>query len=69
MILMNRLTRGQVSAGGFHTLLLRSDGRVVACGSDLSGQCQIPPLDERLGQSYSEVHRGVNTKSAQSFFC
>lgn len=50
-----RVDQQQVSAGGLHTLLLRSDGRVVACGSNGCGQCQIPPLDEGSGLSYTEV--------------
>jgi len=33
--------------------LLRSDGQAVACGENLDGQCDIPPLDE--GLSYSQV--------------
>eukprot|EP00435_Cladocopium_sp_Y103_P011108 s3661_g2.t2 len=32
-----------VSAGGCHTVLVRSDGHAVACGMKLSGQCDIPP--------------------------
>jgi len=35
------VTYSQVSAGGFHTVLLRSDGRAVACGSKRCGQCNI----------------------------
>ena len=35
----------QVSAGGDHTVLLRSDGRVVACGTNHHGQCNILRLD------------------------
>lgn len=34
----------QISAGGFHTVLLRSDDSVVACGRNHSGQCAIPVL-------------------------
>ena len=34
-----------VSAGNGHTVLLRSDGSVVACGSTRFGQCDIPPFD------------------------
>eukprot|EP00747_Dinoflagellata_sp_TGD_P046758 gnl/TRDRNA2_/TRDRNA2_144616_c1_seq1.p1 gnl/TRDRNA2_/TRDRNA2_144616_c1~~gnl/TRDRNA2_/TRDRNA2_144616_c1_seq1.p1 ORF type:complete len:146 (-),score=18.35 gnl/TRDRNA2_/TRDRNA2_144616_c1_seq1:8-445(-) len=33
-----------IAAGGFHTVLLRSDGTAVACGSNGYGQCQIPSL-------------------------
>eukprot|EP00434_Breviolum_minutum_P025505 symbB.v1.2.022536.t1/scaffold2007.1/size92683/1 len=47
---------GQVSAGAFHTVLLRSNGQAVACGSNSDGQCTIPPLDE--GLSYSQVSAG-----------
>lgn len=35
----------QVSAGAFHSVLLRSDGHVVACGSHGHGQCDIPALE------------------------
>ena len=34
-----------VSAGGTHTVLLRSDGCAVACGWNFHGTCNIPPLD------------------------
>jgi alpha-tubulin suppressor-like RCC1 family protein len=30
-----------VSAGGDHTVGLRKDGTVVACGDDSSGQCNV----------------------------
>ena len=33
-----------VSAGGSHTVLLRSDGQAVACGRNTFGQCNIPSL-------------------------
>merc|ERR1711971_1078365 len=42
------LTYTQVSAGELHTVLLRSDGAVVACGQDDHGQCNIPALDGDL---------------------
>ncbi|CAL1141716.1 unnamed protein product, partial [Cladocopium goreaui] len=35
----------QASAGDHHTVLLRSDGRAVACGLNGDGQCDIPTLD------------------------
>jgi|ERR1711971_593825 len=35
----------QVAAGVYHTVLLRSDGTVVACGYNGFGQCSIPALD------------------------
>ena len=50
------LSYTQVSAGGAHTVLLRSDGSVVACGANNWGQCNIPPLDE--GLSYTQVSAG-----------
>jgi hypothetical protein len=46
----------QVSAGGSHTVLLRSDGMVVACGLNDDRQCNIPPLDE--GVWYTQVSAG-----------
>ena len=46
------------SAGLHHTVLLRSDGQAVACGSNYDGQCSIPPLDE--GISYSQVSAGFD---------
>ena len=33
----------QVFAGNAHSVLLRSDGSAVACGSNSTGQCNIPP--------------------------
>ena len=45
-----------VSAGRSHTVLLRNDGTVVACGWNEVGQCNIPPLDE--GMSYTQVSAG-----------
>merc|ERR1712008_25848 len=38
------VTYSQVSAEIYHSLLLRSDGRVVASGCNDSGQCTIPSL-------------------------
>lgn len=43
-------------AGHFHTVLLRSDGNAVACGSNYFGQCSIPCLDK--GVTYSGVSAG-----------
>ena len=43
----------QAAAGWNHTVLLRSDGRAVACGEKKAGHCDIPVLDE--GQSYAQV--------------
>eukprot|EP00438_Fugacium_kawagutii_P036327 Skav220739 [mRNA] locus=scaffold2753:325557:325994:- [translate_table: standard] len=40
----------QVSADYSHTVLLRSDGKAVACGGNFSGQCNIPALE--VGTSY-----------------
>jgi len=48
----------QVSAGAFHTALLRSDGDAVACGSNSFGQCEIPPLAE--GMSYMRISAGYH---------
>ena len=49
-------TLAMVSAGAGHTVLLRSDGQVVACGKNQNGQCSIPPLEE--GISYTQVSAG-----------
>ena len=38
------------------TVLLRSDGNAVACGSNDSGQCDVLPLDQ--GMMYSQVSAG-----------
>ncbi len=47
----------QVSAGMNHTVLLRSDGKAVACrSSSEDGRCKIPPLDQ--GISYTQVSAG-----------
>ena len=45
-----------VAAGLCHTVLLRSDGTAMVCGSNESGQCNIPPLDE--GISYRQASAG-----------
>jgi alpha-tubulin suppressor-like RCC1 family protein len=45
----------QVSAGALHTLLLRSDGQVVACGK--ATLCNIPELPE--GIKYVQVAAGA----------
>ena len=47
----------QVSAGGYHIVLRRSDGHAVAHGSNLEGQCHIPDLD--AGVSYIKVSAGA----------
>ena len=36
------MTYTHLSAGAFHTVLLRSDGAAVACGINEEGQCKIP---------------------------
>ena len=46
----------QVSAGGLHTVLLRSDGSAVGIGDSSDGQCNIPALDE--GLAYTQVSAG-----------
>eukprot|EP00931_Biecheleriopsis_adriatica_P105658 TRINITY_DN8020_c0_g1_i1.p2 TRINITY_DN8020_c0_g1~~TRINITY_DN8020_c0_g1_i1.p2 ORF type:complete len:108 (+),score=12.49 TRINITY_DN8020_c0_g1_i1:309-632(+) len=38
----------QASAGHVGTVLLRSDGHVVACGGNNHGQCNIPVLPEAI---------------------
>ena len=43
----------QVSAGDWHTVLLRSDGAAIACGRNDHGECGIPSL-----KSWSEWFRG-----------
>eukprot|EP00435_Cladocopium_sp_Y103_P050417 s915_g15.t1 len=47
-----------VSAGTYHTVLLRSDGTVVACGCNGNQQCDIPPLED--GVSYTQAAAGWN---------
>ena len=37
-----------MSAGSDHTVLVRSDGQVVACGCNFDGQCNIPDLPEGI---------------------
>jgi hypothetical protein len=56
-------TSHMVSAGGTHTLLLRSDGCAVACVWNFRGECDIPPLDE--GVKYTQVSAG-STESGSS---
>ena len=45
-----------VVAGTRHSVLLRSDGRVLACGANHEGQCTIPALDD--GQTYTQAAAG-----------
>ena len=44
-------------AGFFHTVLLKNDGHVVACGYNHFGQCTIPALPD--GVTYSQVSAGA----------
>ena len=46
------MTYTQVSAGGKHTVLLRSDGHAIACRENDYGQCDIPPLNPGLSYIY-----------------
>ena len=46
----------QICAGTSHTVLLRSDGRAVACGLDFDGRCSIPSAPK--GLSYTQVSAG-----------
>ena len=39
----------QVSAGGYHSVLLQSDGNAVACGLNRHGQCNSPPVETSGG--------------------
>ena len=50
------MTYTQVSAGHFHTVLLRSDGVAVACRTIFFGQCDIPRLED--GMTYTQVSAG-----------
>ena len=50
------VTYTQVSAGFGHTVLLRSDGRAVACGNNSLLQCKIPALDK--GVTYTQISAG-----------
>ena len=42
-----------MAAGSAHTVLLRSDGTAVACGSNVYGQCTLPASGE--GTTYTQV--------------
>ena len=57
-----------VSAGDTHAVLLQSDGCAVACGCNIYGQCNIPPLDD--GVSCTQVSAGgSHTALLQSDGC
>ena len=45
-----------VSAGGDHTVGLRKDGTVVACGDDSSGQCDVSGWTDVVAVSTSWYH-------------
>lgn len=47
-----------VAAGGYHTVLLRHDGTVEACGWNGLGQCDVPALP--TGLRYTKVAAGLN---------
>ena len=47
------MTYTQVSAGMYHTVLLRSDGVAMACGGNSFRQCNIPHLEDRM--TYTQV--------------
>jgi alpha-tubulin suppressor-like RCC1 family protein len=47
-----------VSAGQYHTVLLRSDGCAVACGLNVDRQCNIPPLHEAV--TYTQLSAGYH---------
>ena len=46
------------SAGQCHSVFLRSDGSAVPCGSNDSGQCDIPLLEE--GMCYTQASAGAD---------
>lgn len=54
--MFGELTYIQVSAGGSHTVMLRSDGTAVASGSGSCERCDIPALVE--GLKYIQVAAG-----------
>ena len=54
-----------VSAGGSHTVLLRSDGSAVAFGINVEGQCNIPKLEQ--GVSYTQVSAGFAIPDSHTF--
>ena len=47
-----------VAAGGWHTVLLKSDGSATSFGSNMYGQCDMPDLPD--GVSYVEVACGAH---------
>ena len=47
-----------LAAGDYHTVLLKSDGTAVACGSNGDGQCDIPALV--AGATYTQVAAGYS---------
>ena len=40
-----------------HSVLLRSDGNAVACGSNHCGQCNIPDLAEGVTYTHADPYR------------
>merc|ERR1712216_613607 len=47
-----------VAAGPYHTVLLKSNGTVAACGFNSVGQCDIPVLSDGDGQTVQQVAAG-----------
>merc|ERR1712060_888156 len=58
------MTYVQVAAGGYHTVLLRSDGAVVACGWNGDNQCNTPALDGDMTYTLSIRRRRVILQAA-----
>ena len=52
MVTYHADVRAMVCASQYHTVLLRSDGQALACGSKQDGKCDISRLNH--GESYTD---------------
>lgn len=56
------VTYTQVSASWFHAVALRSDGWIVAWGSNLANECNVPPIP--FGRTVVAVKAGAHVSAA-----
>ena len=58
-----------MSAGANYTVLLRSDGCVLPCGTDYDGRCQIPVPEPGIRYIGNLMPRGTDLVLQLNFVC